>query len=129
VFEGWFVYVAVTENRSTVIEARPYEAGLEYGKVVEAMRAAKSGGVSLDLELTGEGVRGSMQGLDPALGWRVKMTLLRLNDPAADQRREFKVSTSRFFTALDPLKPGLYLVRTWIERENIRYFFESGVHR
>ncbi len=127
-FESWFVYVAMTEHRSTVIEERPYEAGLKFGEVIEGSRAAKAAGVSVDFSLTTDEIRGVIRGLELSPEWNLTFSVLRFDDPRLDTHREVTVSTSPFSVTIPPLKPGLYRVRAWLKRGEARYFFEEDEH-
>jgi len=127
-FESWFVYIAMTKHRSTVIEDKPYEAGLKFGEVIEGARAAKAAGVSLDLSIATDEVRGVVDGLALSPGWDLTLSVLRFNDPRLDTHREVTVSTSPFAVTIPPLKPGLYRVRAWLKRGEARYFFEEDEH-
>lgn len=128
-FESWFVYVAITKHPSTIFEKRPYEAGLAYGKVVDATRAAQAAGISFEVDLFAEGIRGALHGVDLSPGWEVDVSVIRFDDPSLDQARQLSVTENPFSVSLAPLKPGLYLVRLWAKRGETTYFFERYAQR
>ena len=127
-FESWFVYVAMTKHRSTVIEAKPYEAGLLFGGVIEAKQAARRDGVSLSFALEAEKIHCTVAGIDFQEPWRVTVRLLRLEDPTRDQEVTAEIRSASFVLPVAPLKEGQYLVRTTLERGAQRYFFERYEH-
>lgn len=105
----------MTEHRSPTIEARPHEVGLQYEEGIAASRAAFVDSIALSLELRGASADLNLAGLDVTKRWSVKAAFLRLDAPELDQHGEVTGNDSRFSIGLNPLKPGLYLVWTWVE--------------
>jgi hypothetical protein len=96
--------------------------------VIAASRAAVVDSVALSLEPRAA-VDFHLAGLDVTKRWSVRAAFLRLDAPGLDQHDEVTVNDSRFSIGLDPLKPGLYLVWTWVEHAEISHYYQRYMLR
>ncbi len=124
IFDSYIVTVALQTSTGT-IEDRPYQAGLDYEKVVQAKRASQAINASLSMQSSENEIEFKLIGLPSGSNKVLEVRLIRPDSPSLDQSFHLESSTNLFLKKLETrLKRGLWMIQAHVEMDSKEYYFE-----